>query len=150
MRTKLADSAIWRDALRDILLVKPVPRLLLTFETMDQDKLIQVVTRLAAQDHVLTRHSDRPCRISHSIPLPGMRYAQRSWHKPTPLPGGEYFVLSSESKRALRVYSVLARSLDESIPLIPEQEYPIHVWKVVAKTSGELCVAIVTHETLSM
>jgi hypothetical protein len=116
---------------------------------MKEDELIQAVTRLAAQERVLTRRSKRTCKILYSIPLPGMKYAHLAWHKPTPLPGGSRFALISESKKSLLVYDTHAGSFDEFLHLIPDQEHPIHVWKVAPMPSGELCIAIATDEALS-
>jgi hypothetical protein len=42
--------------MRDILLVKPIPRLLLAFESMDAEALMDAAVRLAKQDWRLTRH----------------------------------------------------------------------------------------------
>jgi hypothetical protein len=137
--------------MQDILLVKPIPRLLLAFESMDAEALMDAAVRLAKQDWRLTRHRPQPIKTLQSLVVDdislvhdvcaGPHIVHRT---PIPLPGGQSFVLVNASRTQLRVHDANAGSLLQYRLLVPEQTRPIKLWKVVTQSSDELLVAIVT------
>ncbi|KDQ22677.1 hypothetical protein PLEOSDRAFT_1109777 [Pleurotus ostreatus PC15] len=136
------DRSIWLLALRDILEVRPIPRLSFSLDEMDLDEIMTATLRLTTLDRK-TRGADpiaafTPCR---SFDVSGL--------VPVPLPGGHQFVTLRDSKRELVVHNWNADILGQGRLLVPASKYPIYLWRVVPVSSTTINVAVVSLEQLN-
>lgn len=138
----MRDRSIWLLALRDILEVRPIPRLRFSLDEMDLHEIITATLRLTTLDRKI-RGADP---ITAFTPY---RSFDVSGLVPVPLPGGHQFVTLRDSKRELVVHNWNADTLGQGRLLVPASKYPIYLWRVVPVSSTAINVAIVSLEQLN-
>jgi hypothetical protein len=144
MRVIFLDQAIWRSVIRDILTVKPLPRLTYAYHTMTLEELVDTAKRLAAQDRLLLQNYQRPLTLRNSFGIDTISHGFSFNQVPVLLPGGDYFVLPSASMKRLCVYKTDDASKGNYHLLIPRSSHPIYLWKAIPISADELLVARVT------
>jgi hypothetical protein len=128
-------QAVWKAALRDILEVKPIPRLRFALATMSSEELKTACVRLATQERLFTADSPRP--------LQNLFESDVSLHSiPVPVPGGDHFVIISSTRRKLMLYSSVDSTYQKVGLLIPKSDSIISQWTMVAISVDEVMVLI--------
>ncbi|KAL4256362.1 F-box domain-containing protein [Pleurotus pulmonarius] len=135
------DRSIWLLALRDILEVRPIPRLSFSLDEMDLDEIMTATLRLTTLDRKL-RGVDQitTFKIARSFDADGLI--------PVPLPGGRHFLTLQNSERNLVVHDWGADTLRDGRLLIPPSEHPIYLWRAVPVSSTTVNVVVVSLEEL--
>ncbi|KDQ22685.1 hypothetical protein PLEOSDRAFT_1109785 [Pleurotus ostreatus PC15] len=133
------DRSIWLLALRDILEVRPIPRLSFSLDERDLDEVMTATLRLTTLDR----------KIRGVDPITTFRIA-RSFDEdllfPVPLPGGRYFVILQDSERKLVVHDWDADTLREGRPLVPPSAHPIYLWRAIPVSSTAINIAVASLE----
>ncbi|KAF4588118.1 hypothetical protein EYR38_010083 [Pleurotus pulmonarius] len=135
------DRSIWLLALRDILEVRPIPRLSFSLDGMDLDEIMTATLRLTTLDRKL-RGVDpiTTFKIARSFDADGLI--------PVPLPGGRHFLTLQNSERNLVVHDWDADTLRDGRLLMPPSEHPIYLWRAVPVSSTTINVVVVSLEKL--
>ncbi|KDQ22689.1 hypothetical protein PLEOSDRAFT_163582 [Pleurotus ostreatus PC15] len=135
------DRLIWLLALRDILEVRPIPRLSFSLDEMDLDEVMTATLRLTTLDRKL-RGVDQitTFKIARSFHADGLI--------PVPLPGGRHFLTLQNSERNLVVHDWDADTLTDGRLLMPPSEHPIYLWRAVPVSSTTVNVVVVSLEEL--
>ncbi|KAJ8689085.1 hypothetical protein PTI98_013148 [Pleurotus ostreatus] len=137
----LRDRSIWLLVLRDILEVRPIPRLCLSLDAMNLDEIMTATLRLATLDRKL-RGADPITTFTTT------RSLEANGLFPVPLPGGRHFVTLQDSERKLVVHEWAANTLEEGRPLVSPSEHPIYFWRAVPVSSTAINVVVVSLEEL--
>ncbi|KAF9492398.1 hypothetical protein BDN71DRAFT_1451607 [Pleurotus eryngii] len=137
----LQDRSIWLLVLRDILEVRPIPRLCLSLDAMELDEIMTATLRLTTLDRKI-RGVDpiATFTISRSFEVIDLF--------PVPLPGGRHFVTLQDSERKLVVHDWDAITLEEGRPLVSPSKHPICFWRAVPVSSTAINVVVVSLEEL--
>ncbi|KAF4588170.1 F-box domain-containing protein [Pleurotus pulmonarius] len=137
----LRDRSIWILVLRDILEVRPIPRLCLNLDEMNLDEIMTATLRLTTLDR----------KIRGVDPITTFTII-RSFEVidlfPVPLPGGRHFVTLQDSERKLVVHDWDSNTLEEGRPLVSPSEHPIYHWRAVPVNSTAINVVVVSLEEL--
>jgi hypothetical protein len=145
LRAVFGNHWIWQEIIRDILTVKPLPRLRMAYRTMSTEGLINAAIQLAAQDWLFSHHSPRPLRVRHAYQVDDVSDKKPTHHRqPVPIPGRRYFVMLNRSRTRLRLYETDAGSIETYKQLVPDQPDPISHWRVIPTSPDEVLVALVT------
>ena len=137
----MRDRSIWLLALRDILEVRPIPRLSFSLDEMDLDEIMTATLRLTTLDRKL-RGVDQitTFKIARSFDADGLI--------PVPLPGGRHFLTLQNSERNLVVHDWDADTLTDGRLLMPPSEHLIYLWRAVPVSSTTVNVVVVSLEEL--
>jgi hypothetical protein len=146
IRVMVSTVSVWRLALRDILEVKPIPRLRIALATMSSDQLKSACVRLAAHELSYATVSHPPLRMlreievgPHGPPIPPE--GGHSAMFPVPVPGGDHFVILSRNRRKLLLYSSLCPDAGNTL-LLPASKFSIRQWSMAAASADEVMVLI--------
>ncbi|KAL4256361.1 hypothetical protein AB1N83_011956 [Pleurotus pulmonarius] len=133
------DRSVWLLALRDILEVRPIPRLSFSLDEMDLDEIMTATLRLTSLDR----------KIRGVDPITSFKIA-RSFDEDNlfsvPLPGGRHFVTLEDSSRKLVAHDWDADTLREGRLLVPPSAYPIYLWRAIPVGSTSTNVAVASLE----
>jgi hypothetical protein len=136
LRVVMSGETIWRVALRDILEVKPIPRLQYALESMSPSDLRNTCVRLATQEMYYKSSGDRPLQLLSEF---------EPNHSPraSAVPGGDYFVTRSADWCTLMLYSTLFPNENKGVHLIPNSEQEIEHWRMIPVSANEVLVLAV-------
>ena len=137
----MRDRSIWLLALRDILEVRPIPRLSFSLDEMDLDEIMTATLRLTTLDRKLRG-------VDPITTFKIARYFDADGLIPVPLPGGRHFLTLQNSERNLVVHDWDADTLRDGRLLMPPSEHPIYLWCAVPVSSTTVNVVVVSLEEL--
>lgn len=98
-----SNRLIWTEAMRDIISVKPMPRLSDVLPDISTETLIETVIRIARQDLTFSRSAIKLQEISR-ISTDNIDYAHLVF-----LPGGRHFICTDGTNSQIFCYSVTAK-----------------------------------------
>jgi hypothetical protein len=136
VRAKTFTAAIWRSALRDILQIKPIPRVVFAMDSMSLEELRSTCIRLAMQDASTLSIRQRPLKLVGEVDV-------THYVHPVLIPGGAYFVTLSSSKRKLVVHPTSPPNSILSTPLVPRSKSEIRHWRMIPCSADEILVVVV-------
>ncbi|KAL4257031.1 F-box domain-containing protein [Pleurotus pulmonarius] len=137
----LQDRSIWLLVLRDILEVRPIPRLCLCLDEMNLDEIMTTTLRLTTLDRKIRG-------IDPITTFTTIRSLNVIGIFPVPLPGGRHFATLQDSGRKLVAHRWSADTLEEGRPLVPPSKHSIYFWRAVPVSSTAINVAVVSLEEL--
>ncbi|KAF9495538.1 hypothetical protein BDN71DRAFT_869587 [Pleurotus eryngii] len=141
LSSRVRDRSIWLLALRDILEVRPIPRLSFSLDEMGLNEIMTATLRLTTLDRKL-RGVDQitTFTLTQSFDADDL--------VPVPLPGGRHFVTLQNSDRNLVVYDWDADTPRDGRLLMPPSEHPIYLWRAVPVSSTAINVVVISLEEL--
>jgi hypothetical protein len=95
------NKSVWFNALRDILVVRPLPRLQYALPSMTRAELMEACVRAYRLERVFG-HSTHDVAVRRQIPLIEWIYPRSAWI----VPGGKYYILFEDEGRKLGLYDV--------------------------------------------
>jgi hypothetical protein len=131
----MSGESVWQDALRDILEVRPIPRLQYALKSMSSLELRNACVRLAAQETYYKSSGDRPLQILSE-------FEPSYFSRPHAVPGGDYFITRSADWCTLMLYSTLSPNEPKGV-LIPNSELEIKRWRMISISADEILVLVV-------
>ncbi|KAL4257332.1 F-box domain-containing protein [Pleurotus pulmonarius] len=136
LRHLVQNRSLWLLVLRDILEIRPIPRLSYALDDMSLEELMKATIRLNALDKKI-RGLDPDVKLTQVGGFDAHRAAIL-------VPGGRHFVTIAEPKLDFFIHDFRAKDLSAGRPFLPHFEHRVMSWHMVPVGATIVNVAVAT------